>query len=128
MRVIVTGSRNHKRPGDILLALDEIRAVLHDGEHMVVVQGGAKGADAAAVAWAAEQVVYRRPVTLETHKADWAMGKQAGPWRNQHMVNLGADVALAFPWAGAANRGTADCVRRCREAGIEVREYPEGLL
>lgn len=129
MRVIVTGSRDHKNPDAVWKALDGIFAELHPGELMVVVEGGADGVDTFARNWTRFAMNVRPSrVKLETHKADWSMGKQAGHWRNQHMVNLDADLCLAFPWPGAGNRGTADCARRAREAGIEVREIPEGIL
>jgi predicted Rossmann-fold nucleotide-binding protein len=34
------------------------------------------------------------------------------------MVELGADLAIVFP----GGRGTADCARRIRAAGIEIHE------
>ena len=43
----------------------------------------------------------------------------AGHARNQDMVNDGARVLLAFPELGS--RGTWDCVKRAKAAGIEVR-------
>jgi hypothetical protein len=36
---------------------------------------------------------------------------------------MGADVVLAFP----GGRGTADCVRRAKAAGIYVRHVPAGF-
>lgn len=43
----------------------------------------------------------------------------AGNYRNQHMVDLGADAALAFPLRRSV--GTRDCIRRLRVAGIPTR-------
>ena len=45
-------------------------------------------------------------------------GRLLGPARNQRMVDLGADVCLAFPLRGS--RGTYDCIRRAEAAGIPV--------
>lgn len=42
-----------------------------------------------------------------------------GNHRNQRMVDLGADMCLAFPLGRAS--GTRDCVRRAAAAGIPVR-------
>lgn len=42
-----------------------------------------------------------------------------GPKRNSHMVNLGADLCLAFP--GPNSRGTWDCVRKAVDADIPTR-------
>jgi hypothetical protein len=40
------------------------------------------------------------------------------------MVDLGADLCLAFPMP--RSRGTWDCVRRAKKAGIVVRECASG--
>lgn len=55
--------------------------------------------------------------------AAWELdGKRAGPIRNGHMVVWCAEVPggvlLAFP--GPASRGTWDCVRQARAAGLSI--------
>lgn len=47
-----------------------------------------------------------------------AYGLRAGPIRNQEMVDSKPALVVAFP----GNDGTADAVRRAKEAGIEVLE------
>jgi len=55
----------------------------------------------------------------EAHPADWSWGSPtAGHERNQAMVDLGADVCLAF--IQGESRGTRDCIKRARQAGIPV--------
>ncbi len=57
--------------------------------------------------------------------AEWMKyGKAAGPIRNARMLAEGKpDLVVAFP----GGRGTADMLRRVREAGIEVIEpLPHG--
>lgn len=80
------------------------------------------GADAMAE-WVAEHLLpflENGGVRVERHPADWDRhGKAAGPVRNQEMVDLGADLCLAFPLG--ASRGTRDCMRRAEAAGIPVR-------
>lgn len=62
---------------------------------------------------------------VEAHPADWrSCGRAAGLIRNQRMVDLGADLCLAFPLG--ESRGTWDCVARARKAGIEVRIIEPG--
>lgn len=57
------------------------------------------------------------PVTSE----QWTtIGKAAGPIRNALMVKTGADVCLAFFYEGAGNRGTSNCAKLAKEAGIQV--------
>lgn len=42
----------------------------------------------------------------------------AGPIRNQAMVDAGAEMCLAFHRAISASKGTKDCARRAIAAGI----------
>lgn len=126
MRIIVTGSREWTDKQTLRSALDSLLAEIPTNEDVVIVHGACpRGADQMADEWARHAAFTGLGVTVEPHPADWKMGKQAGHWRNQHMVNLGADMVLAFFHTGAPNRGTADCVRRAEEAGIPVRRYPQ---
>jgi hypothetical protein len=78
----------------------------------VLIHGGAMGADYHAKWWAIRQ---RLPVV--EIKADWTLGKKAGPLRNQRLIEEGRpDLAIAFP----GGKGTADMVTRLRIAGIET--------
>lgn len=112
-RVIVTGGRMYAQGGGrqverdrLWLALDELA---HDA---LIVVGDAHGADAAAREWAR---LTGRP--CEVHTADWRrLGRAAGPERNGRMVRSGADLLVAFP----GGRGTANCIRQARAAGIPV--------
>lgn len=127
MRILITGSREWSDRFTVWAALDDLLAEARKapglGPFLTVVHGDARGADYWAKTWA---IGHAPLVANEPHKADWkTTGKAAGIWRNRHMVNLGADLCLAFFQPGAANRGTADCVRRAEEAGIPVRRYPE---
>lgn len=121
MRVIVTGSRNWDDFTVVWIALTGLLAD-HPTDLTVVHGGCPTGADHYAAAWAAQY----RSVDVEPWPADWHRhGRAAGPLRNQQMVDAGADLVLAFFQPGAANRGTADCVRRAEAAGIPVRRYPQ---
>lgn len=109
MRILVTGSRNWDRPLPIAVAL-----LVHSGgsEDVTVVHGDAGGADSiaknCAIAFGWKQ---------EDHPAPWALyGKRAGFLRNQHMVDLGADLCLAFTRNNS--RGTAHCALAAEQAGI----------
>lgn len=112
-RVLVCGGRHYDDPVAVYGALGELWEA---GEQLVVIHGGARGADTFAARWcqvvgvAAEELVFR---------AEWdRYGKAAGAIRNQQMLIEGKpDLVLAFP----GGRGTADMVRRARQAGIEVR-------
>ncbi len=120
---------------------------------LLVVQGGAEGADAAARTWVRNGLirdsqtwrlsVHRKENPTEddlaeeadavlrrawdhamlTFEADWSLGRSAGPARNRRMVEFGADLAVAFP----GGSGTADCVKRIKAAGIPFLDerYPD---
>jgi hypothetical protein len=117
VRVLVTGSR-HWTSGtavDDALLRAKIDLVGDDGCLTVVHGDCPTGADAFAKLWASGI----SGVSDEPHPADWAAhGRAAGPIRNQEMVDLGAAVCLAFPMP--QSRGTRDCMRRARAAGIPV--------
>jgi len=114
--VIVTGGRDYAGTG-LVEALDEVLAK-HPG--LVLYVGDARGADARARAWAES-----RGVPCREFAANWSLGPAAGPTRNAIMVSSAANFARMDPalcLAAPGGRGTADCVERCRKAGIEVRE------
>lgn len=108
-RILITGSRKWLGYNRLYAAL-----AAEVGGHDIIVHGAnPTGADAFADVWAKS---HSRQV--ETHPANWAKGKSAGPARNQEMVNLGADLCIAF--IDRESRGTRDCARRAEKAGIPV--------
>jgi hypothetical protein len=131
-RILVTGSRDWTD-------VDRIRNYLllySGGRGTVLVHGkNRRGADKIA-----HDIASHWPWEIEPHPADWTApcrdtcrpghrrrrwdGAEycpaAGNYRNQEMVDLGADICLGFLKTGAANVGTLDCVRRAGEAGIRV--------
>ena len=123
MRAIVTGNRTYANAEAIRSALRALP------EASTVVHGGCPtGSDVIADRLA-------RPMghVPEIHPAEWhAHGPAAGPIRNQAMVDLGADVCLAFgelqrmKRGKMRNTGTGDCADRCRKAGIRVVHCASG--
>lgn len=137
-RILVTGSREWSSTFEMRLI---IGATLEEfGSDAIIVHGNARGADklAALIAggWGA---------TPEPHDPDWTgpcrpecshgprpkrYGRDycpaAGDYRNQLMVDLGADVCLAFlvPPSVSPCKGTRDCAARAAAAKIPVRWYP----
>lgn len=86
-------------------------------DNIIIIQGGARGADRAADEWAIINWV-----PLETYLPDWdKYRKAAGPIRNKQMLDEGKpDVVIAFP----GGRGTANMVSLAKKAGVEVVEVP----
>lgn len=113
MRVIVCGGRDYDDRSAVYGALDALRQSVPHGT-LVVIQGGATGADELARDWCC---------TMETEyvnvPAKWSKeGKKAGPLRNQRMIDVyEPELVLAFP----GGSGTADMVWRAENACIPVR-------
>lgn len=114
IRILITGDREWACPG---IAEEVVtRLVARYGLGVVIVHGGAKGVDLSFELAAREQ-----GLATEVHEADWKKhGRKAGPIRNQEMVELGAELAIAVHRNLSNSKGTRDCVRRCLEAGIPV--------
>lgn len=107
MRVLVCGGRDYTDAGHIHQELAACRPT-------VIIEGGAKGADAQASNYG---VLHN--IKVETYVANWQLhGKAAGPIRNGEMLRVGQpDLVLAFP----GGRGTADMVRQAEAAGVPVK-------
>lgn len=144
-RALVTGSRDWSNPLAVYNALADACAVAHEQGYtrFIVVHGGCPtGADKHANRWTRFPDAFPdMPVLEEAVPADWdapcrteckpghrrqrngsTYCPAAGNYRNQKMVDKGADLCLAFFQPGAANRGTSDCVRRAKRAEIPLKE------
>lgn len=124
-RILITGSREIAHRDTVADAITNVWRE-NGRPHLTVVHGGARGADRIAGQVASQN---RDRATEEIHLAVWRPDGQDGPvdklagfTRNQLMVDLGADVCLAFLKEGAKNSGTRDCIRRAQKAGIPVIE------
>lgn len=116
-RVLVTGSRDWTDREAVHQALADIARNLPADADLVVVHGGCgAGADHIADHWAKQY-----GATVEVHYADWRTGRGAGPIRNRHMVQLGADLCLAF--IKNRSRGASHCAHIAGLAGIPVRRW-----
>lgn len=127
LRVLVTGSRDWD---DEPALWDALLDTWHDAtqtagpEHQLVVVHGAcpRGADLMAHRWAQMQRFAGERIAPEPHPADWDKhGKRAGFLRNQAMVDLGADICLAF--IKNNSRGASHTAERAETVGIAVRRF-----
>jgi hypothetical protein len=118
-RILVTGSRTWTNGQIIRNAL--IGAWRELGDSILVV-GGAPGADIMA-----ERIWKYAGLPVERYPADWRpygiYNPQAGKVRNQQMVDLGADLCLAFILRRSS--GATDCAEKAEAAGIPVRYFRE---
>lgn len=112
MRVLVCGGRDYTNSSKVWSEMDRVRRTAAHGA-LVVIQGGARGADEIVRDWCRHH-----EVPYDNYPADWKThGKAAGPIRNQRMIDEGKpDLVVAFP----GGRGTADMVKRATAARIQV--------
>lgn len=82
---------------------------------MVLINGGASGADLQAREWAK-----RAGVPVELYQADWeALGRAAGPMRNQRVLEEGKrDLVIGHTNDLSRSKGTAHMAKIAREAGV----------
>jgi SLOG family YspA-like protein len=110
MRVLVCGGRDFKDRRELWHWLN----MIHETYGITsIVEGGAKGADAIARAWGGTN-----GISVLTFEANWSKyGRKAGPIRNQQMLDE-AHPELVVATAGGV--GTADMVKKARQAGVPV--------
>jgi predicted Rossmann-fold nucleotide-binding protein len=110
-RLIVCGGRDYNHREIVYSYLDGALEKL--GDCLVVISGGAPGADTLAEEWAREN-----DVPVRVFKADWKThGRRAGPIRNQRMLEEGQpNMVLAFP----GGKGTEDMISRAVKARVPV--------
>lgn len=139
-RLLITGSRAHTSPESVIRVLNKTYTQFAP---YILVNGDCpdptltpdpilglpnplpESVDKIAQRWA-----NLHGIQTEEHPADWeGYGRAAGPMRNKHMVNLGADICLAFPLSDS--RGTFNCIKLASAAGIPVWIFtllPDGKL
>lgn len=126
MKIIFCGDRKWQDRDLVTQVMSAIKANI--GE-FVVIEGGAKGADAIAHDAAKHYV----NLPFETYDAQWTeYGKAAGPIRNREMlINGQADAVVAFHNDIQSSKGTANMVTQARKAAKPVwisSDGPEKLL
>lgn len=121
-RVLVTGSRDWNWPAAIEADVTRLWWHAHwPQRRLVLVHGDCPtGADRIV-----RDFVEAHPVAVsqghlgqEPYPADWSGGHRAGPRRNLAMVDLGADLCLAYP--RGVSKGTRGCAKMAADAGIPV--------
>lgn len=109
-RVLVCGGRDYDDADYLNRTLD----AAHAKEPIsIIIHGAYRGADTLARKWANSRGVPHLPFV-----APWKiLGKAAGPFRNQMMIDQGKpDIVVAFP----GNEGTADMIDKAYKAKIRV--------
>jgi hypothetical protein len=122
-RLLVTGSRDWTNEAKVAFELGQAVAELSTGgEQVMIVHGGASGVDSMV-----HELARTYGIPTEVHPAPWRpygiYNPQAGRYRNQLMVDLGADLCLAFIKANST--GASHCAQAAEDAGIPMRIYRE---
>jgi len=112
LRVLVCGGRDYCNAMQFVHC---VCAILNKRGIDCIIHGGAPGAGSMAGKFAEWM-----KIPTQVFPADWEKhGKAAGPIRNALMLLEGKpDLVVAF----AGGKGTADMVKKARQAGVEVLE------
>jgi hypothetical protein len=113
VKVLVCGGRTF---GNRRLLMDTLIAIHQRTPISLIIHGGATGADTLADQWADFMGIAKEAVP-----ADWSQGTKAGPMRNAEMIAMKPNLVVGF----VGGRGTANCLRQARAAGLEVVEAKE---
>ena len=116
-RLLVCGSREYDNGQEVARVLDAHLARI--GPHLLMITGGAVGADEHARRWAAS-----RKVDHLVMYAKWDIdGKGAGPIRNRRMAKKKPKLVLAFSEDFDESRGTSDMIRVAEKMNIDVKRF-----
>ena len=109
IKIGVTGGRFYNDRDRVYSTLDD---TYKRYPNMLLIAGGAAGADTLAEEWADDRLVPK----LIFH-AKWKLyGRKAGPIRNRQMADFGIKFLIAFP----GNVGTQDMMNYCQSKGIMI--------
>lgn len=116
-KVLVCGSRDYPDRAKVYHVLDAYLGRI--GPAMMIISGGATGADEFAREWAVS-----RRVDHEIRYAKWDLeGRAAGPLRNRRMAKRKPRLVLAFSLDFDKSRGTADMIKVAEKLEIKVKRF-----
>lgn len=107
-RILICGGRDYSNVDSVAHIIKE---ALRDFKDIVIIQGGATGADRLA-----KEFCERMGIPCITMFAPWsALGPRAGTLRNEWMLKYcNPDMVIAFP----GGKGTANMLKQAKDAGI----------
>lgn len=114
MKVLITGSRSWT---DYRTIVEAFQKIISDSPVTLISGNCPQGAD-----FLCEKAAKELGWDIELYPADWdKYGKRAGFLRNTEMVELGAELCLAF--IHNDSKGASMTVRLAKAKGIPVVEY-----
>jgi hypothetical protein len=115
MIVLICGDRNWTNRVSIRKVLRQLKGLY--GRDLLVIQGGAPGADTIA-----KEEAMALGITVCTYPANWAVHhRAAGPIRNAEQLKWGRPMRVfAFHPNLQRSRGTRDMVTKAERAGLKV--------
>ena len=114
MRIVIAGSRGFTDYQIAKAYIDFCLSNIRRENEIVILSGGAKGADTLG-----EQYAKENGFEIERYLADWdTYGKSAGPRRNRIMAEV-CDCVICF-WDGES-RGTRSMIEYAKEYGKPIR-------
>lgn len=116
-KVLVCGARDYNDPAKIYHVLDAQLAKI--GDSMLVITGGASGADDYARQWA----VNNRVDHLVLHAKWERFGRAAGPIRNRRMAKKKPRLVLAFHPDIDKSKGTRDMIAVAEKMHVKVKRF-----
>lgn len=120
MKILVCGSRDYENHTRIYQVLDKYRISYSElGRHLLIISGGAGGADNHAMKWAMS-----RKVDHLIMYARWDQeGRAAGALRNRRMAKQKPDLVIGFSDDFSKSVGTTDMLNHAKSKGIPTKRY-----
>lgn len=114
IRVVIAGCRDYEHYDEAKKFIDLCISNIRKENQIIIVSGGAKGADALG-----EQYAKENGFKIERYLADWdKYGKSAGPRRNKQMAEI-CDYVICF-WDGKS-RGTKSMIEYAKKRGKPIK-------
>jgi hypothetical protein len=118
VKLIVAGTRTF---GDAALLERTLDAYTKGAEEVVVLSGGARGAD-----WLGEEWAAKKMHTVLRFHPDWAAyGKGAGPRRNLEMAQAATDCVVFWDGKSSGTKSMLELARK-HKLKLKVVRYKSG--
>lgn len=118
VKILICGDRNWTDEDGIHRVM-EMFARIHKDVKLVIIEGGASGADSLA-----KKVAKKFNLEVIEERADWKRyGKAAGPIRNKKMLKYKPDMVVAFHDNLKESKGTKNMLKLAWYAKIPLVHY-----